>query len=938
MRASLHPAGIILAHTLPAAALTAIYADALSVARPLLDEESLEAWRLMALGLAAPALAATLYAAWAWWRGALVSALFGALTFVAYVPLLLLFSERMDHLFPSEVPRWMLPEDAEFYAFRLLSVPLVHALLVLVRASLSDGAAQRPWRDLLLAATIPIAIFLGFQLIAPFRSAGPFEGHAWVVVGATLVIGFLFLLLRGMLALVMRHGDRQGLAIAVHVLVALVLPLLGLALNEGRIPAFFSHIHRPFGDLSHPGFWLAALLNGAVVLWPSSTQPAVRLIQFALRSGGFSYVLYFFVLFLPLLPLSILAILFLGLGFLLLAPLLLFAVQARMLIADARFLLAHHPPLKLALVFSAALSALPAMVTIAFLQHRTALHGALRHVFEADPSMPVRPIDAERLARVLDQVEANRSGGSWSRTHTPFLTPFYNRIVLGSLTLSEERAATLRSVFLDAPAAEPATRRTLPPGAHTALEDARVESRYEEDQQAWRSMVHLGIRNSGSGQEEYSTGIRLPAGAWVTGHYLVIEGDTVQGLLAERRAAQWVYNSIVSVRRDPSLLRHTAPDRLELRVFPVEAGQRRATGMEVLHKEPIALSIGDTVVALGDTSHAAPPADSASRAPGAAYITAAAKRSLPLVRRSPHVHLIVDGTERQRGLRPAVIDRLQAVVRAERLDTARITLHIADAYGTSLPYGEEALRAYSHHAGRGGFFTDRIIRRILAGACLQQGPEAPVIVLAPSLPPHDPASLGVLLEDLSAAATCLPEGDRFLVLGESGYLSERRLREPLRQVNTEPIRIAVPPVHAWPDAQHPLSYLSASPGGGVLLDLAHAGPLNEDLPTPWQQGLWMHARWQAHLLRSVQLPVDARELVGASFGAQVLLPVTAWICLENEAQRNALLKKQEELLNGTASLDAADETLTPMSEPGWVWLLLALPAAMAIQQAMRRRP
>ncbi|WKZ64936.1 MAG: MSEP-CTERM sorting domain-containing protein [Flavobacteriales bacterium] len=929
MRTTLHPAGILLAHTLPAAALAVLYADALAVARPLLDAESLEAWRMMALGLAAPALAATLYAAWAWWRGTAVSALYGALAFVAYVPLLLLFGERMDHLFPSEVPRWMMPEDAPFYAFRLLAVPLVHALFVLVRTSLPDGAAQRPWRDLLLAAAIPIAVFLGFQLIAPFRAAGPFEGHAWAVVGAALVIGFHFLLLRGVLALVMRHGDRQGLAIAVRALVALVLPLLGLALNEGRFPAFFSHIHRPFGDLSHPGFWLAALLNAGAVLWPSSTQPAVRLIQFALRSAGFSYVLYFFVLFLPLLPLSVLAILFFGIGLLLLAPLLLFAVQARMLIADARFLLAHHQPLKLAAVFAAALGALPAVVTIAYLQHRTALHGALRHVFEADPSMPVRPIDAERLARALDQVEANRSGGSWSRTHTPFLTPFYNRIVLGSLTLSEERAAILRSVFLDARPAPPPARRNPPPGANTALADAVVESRYEEGQQAWRSLVHLGIRNTGAGQEEYTTAIRLPAGAWVTGHYLVIEGDTVPGLLAERRAAQWVYNSIVDVRRDPSLLRHTAPDCLELRVFPVEAGQRRASGIAVLHKEPIALSIGDTMLALGDTSHAALPADSAARAPGAAYLTAAAKRALPLVRRSPHVHLIVDGTEGQRGRRPEVIERLQAFVRAEGLDTARVTLHIADAYGTSLPYGKAALRAFSHHAGRGGCFTDRIIRRILVGACLQPGAEAPVIVLAPSVPPHDPASLGVLLEDLSAAAACLPEGDRFHVLGGSGYLSERRLHDPLRQVNTEPTGITVPPVHAWPDAQRPLGYLPASPGGGVLLDLPHAGRLNEALPTPWQQGLWMHARWQAHLLRSAQLPVAARELVGASFRAQVLLPVTAWICLENEAQRNALLKKQEELLNGAASLDAANEALTPMSEPGAGWMLIALLAAAA---------
>jgi hypothetical protein len=52
-----------------------------------------------------------------------------------------------------------------------------------------------------------------------------------------------------------------------------------------------------------------------------------------------------------------------------------------------------------------------------------------------------------------------------------------------------------------------------------------------------------------------------------------------------------------------------------------------------------------------------------------------------------------------------------------------------------------------------------------------------------------------------------------------------------------------------------------------------------------------------------------------------MTPVTSFISLENDAQRKALLKKQDDVLNGNASLDAGEETR--MSEPGMMVLVIA---------------
>ncbi len=48
------------------------------------------------------------------------------------------------------------------------------------------------------------------------------------------------------------------------------------------------------------------------------------------------------------------------------------------------------------------------------------------------------------------------------------------------------------------------------------------------------------------------------------------------------------------------------------------------------------------------------------------------------------------------------------------------------------------------------------------------------------------------------------------------------------------------------------------------------------------------------------------------------------MCLEDEAQRNALLRKQEGVLNVDQALDAGDEDITSMSEPDLLWLLLSV--------------
>lgn len=923
MRAPLHPVGILLAHVLPVSLLFVLYAGMVSVVGPLLPEESAQQWAQYGLITGALVALSACYAAYAWHRQRNVHVVYALLVFLCYCPLLWHFMDGYNVLVPSDIPRWMLPDDAELFAVRLLAVPLAHALFVLVLSSLREGDRGTPLRDILIAGAIPLACYLFVQVLEPWRWGIDFERHVWVVLFVMLVLTFLFFLFRSIAALAQRRADKgKAVPVVATVFIALVFPLLGLALNNGLLEPW-DDVRGVFGDLSHPAFYIIAVLNAAVVLWPSSTSPHWRLVQFILRGIGFSYVLYFFLLFLPLLPVSIVAVIAIGIGFLLLAPVLLFIVQAVQLHKDARFLAQYRSRRSLVLLLCGALLVIPAAITARYLYQRQVLTAALEHVYQSDLSAPPEHVDTQALAQVLEQVQANRSrGGGWSRHNTPFLSPYYNWIVLDNLSLSEERLAALRAVFLNDIPLLPPQRLWGPPSDEVTVEDTEVKSTYNAQQQAWRSWVHLRMHNRGNTQQEFVRTMQLPDGAWICDDYLVIGPGTVKGVLAEKKAAMWVYANIVNYRRDPSLMRYTAPGHVQVRVFPFAANEVRQAGFEVLHKEAFSLAVGADTLHLGDSLHTAPQEAVASSDGATTYIPGGAKARLPLVQRTPHYHFIVDGTEAQRGRRESVIGRVQAWRSNEGIDPSRAHLHITDAYSESLPFSGAAFDAYQHHVGIGGFFSDRIIRTIITQACGTPAQEYPVIVIVPSAPSYDVASFGTWLDDLSDVTTCLPEGHTFLVLDENGGITHKSFADPHGQLNHTLFEMTVPAVRAWPNAHSPEAYLPDDAEADIVVAMDHAEGTDALRERNWQDALTLEGRWRKSQLRPQGGTAAWRALARGSFQAQVMLPVTAWMCLEDDAQRNALLKKQEEMLQGNAALDASNDVVTNMSEPGLLWLLL----------------
>ncbi|MBL7980621.1 MAG: MSEP-CTERM sorting domain-containing protein [Flavobacteriales bacterium] len=925
MRPFRNPIGILIAHVVPAALLAFLLGDVYSTVHSLLPEESLGLWRLLALLFGSLVLGSTIYSLVLWKQGRDIHFLYGIVLFAAYVPMLWYFVEHYRKLIPWDVPRWMVSDDMELLPFRLLGIPLLHALFVLVASTLREESKGNPLRDLLIAAGIPLSIYLFVQVVEPWRFDIDFERHVWVVLFVCLCVAFLFFVFRGAAALVMRTNSRSvDRGLFTRIVVALVLPLLGLFIHNVGFGGVTSEARGIFGNLSHWSFYVIALLNGAVVVWPSSTDHRLRFIQFILRSIGFTYVLYFFVLFVPWVPLSVIAIIAFGLGFLLLAPVLLVLVQGKQLADDARHLRSHHGTGTIVLTFMLALCVIPGAVTVRYLHHRAVLHEALQYVYHADPAKPVtNPIDAVALRAVLDQVDANQERWS-SKSATPFLTPYYNRIVLDNLTLGRRKHDELRLIFLNEPPRYESEFRRTPPPSNVRLDSALAKSRFDAEQQVWRTWVHLQMTNLGPANSEFVTRFQLPDGAWISDTYLTIAGERVPGILAEKKAAEWVYQQIVNVQRDPSILRYLAPGELEYRVFPFADTEVRTAGIEVLHREPFLIDLSGQQVLLGDTSTTALTVVTTTPDGAVTYVPQHVKTGLTRVRRKPVFHMVLDATERWRAERDRLIAEVDAFVDEHRIDPDSMIVHLCDAYDKQVTWNEEGKESFRHHVGNGGFFSDRVMRRILVENCAKAVPTTPIIVLGTGGPSYASESYGILLDDLDDVATCLPEGASFIVLGQEGNGTRSSFTPPYPALNSNWLTIEVPEVLAWPDARAPTAYLKADSAASIVVDPERLTPLLDLRERQWMDMLGLEGHWRRYMMHGESPSATWLGLVRGSFQAQVLMPPTAWMCLESDAQRETLMRKQRETLSADPGLDVDEDTMS-MSEPGLWWLLLALP-------------
>lgn len=935
MRDLLTPKWILLLTIGPLLVLALLCYGEFTVIQTLLPAESVAMWRQLALELAALGTASLAYAVWVWRHKKPLSSWYAGAALLAYAGFLAWFTSNDALVLPRAVPRWMVPTDVLVYAWTFIMPTLAHALLVLVVRSVPDDRPRSALPSLALALGVPVAAIIILSAVGFAYRLVAGDGSAWLdtlFTGLGLVAGpitFLFFLVRGIYLLTLkRQADEWGLAW--RMLITLVLPLLGLLINAGMFMGVLGHGQGIFGNFNSPWFYGLALLNGVLLCLPRPAATGGRLVLLAARSAMLGYTGYFFLVFLPFLPLSLLAVIAIGTGFLMLAPLVLLVVHLRTLADDVAALRPQVARWVPRAVLVGGATVLPLLLTAEYYHDRRVLHAALAYVYTPSYTQAY-DLDAEALTRMLAVVRQHKENrfDLFMGNQQPYLSAYYNWLVLDNLLLSDSKLAALESIFASAPADRPAPPAAFGNNAPTiapTLRQLTARSTYDARQQAWVSWVDLAVRNA-PGQQlgEYSTTFELPAGCWVGDYYLDMNGRREPGILAEKKAAAWVYTQIVqeNTRRDPGLLTYAGPDQLRLQVYPVLGEAPRRTGIQLLHKDPVALTIDGQTVTLGRPG-LAPPSAAPVATPGGevVYLSAAAKQRLPLVQRRPYYHFLLDVSAASAGRKAAYREWVAAFLQQHK-STAPPRFTLVNTYATPVAAGANWQQKLDEFANAGGCYLTGAVQRTLAEAQRHPTPRYPVLVVV-----TDSLASTVLADDFAAFAPAYPESATFLKLGPGGQAEPHALdaaaARPLAGVQAW----AAPAVRTWPTAAHPQAYLADDARPSVVLAQPAAGlvPPAASL-TRWQAGLLLrgHDQWQA--LHPAEADAQHLAFTKASFQHRILTPFTAFLALENEAQKAALRRKQAETLAANANLDTQEEgphqaaTEVPLDDYA-PWLLL----------------
>ena len=834
---------------------------------------------------------------------------------VSYLWLALAWSEQV--MIPVSVREWIYPPQRFLYnQFAFAMVPLFWGLMRLAGARVGPGWGRGLTWSIAMAVAGPVGLFLFFQLLASSgRGAdfGPYVVVIFVILFAVLmfvgVIRGIALWLRGV-DVWSGRGERNTIAIF-----ALALPLGGLLLNHSiAFPNNFQAWE----------VYLLTVVNAAFLLVASWLHVRRPLMSLGLLCVTLPFSLYFFVVFMPFLPLSIFAVLALGTGFLVMTPTVLLILHLSLL-GKARRGSNGRRLITGALCFMV----LPGFFTVRALADKAALNAALDYVYA--PTIREGPMRYEasrlNLRRALTNHRSYKDG-----IYYPLLSDYYAWLVFDNLVLPDEKLARLEEAFFGK-TGEGKTKstqrgeiwgggrgssnrdRNRMPRVNTAPRSVEVAAIDFVTRDAGGATLKLTLRNTGNSPAEYAKKIPLPAGVYVSGFRLHINGVAVAGRITEKKTALWVYTMIRdSERRDPGLLFYNAPDELELRVFPVAPEVLSVVEIDFLAPEG-ELFPADWAVPGNERWLPEMVSPRLVRLENAAVFALGAV-ALPEVGLPAYLHVIVDRSA-DNGFDGDLAAALVKV--AEKFpgtQVRRVTLanyETVEQEATAVRLGALPLR--------GGLLVDLA----LAQAIRRHGeveldtprsdelPARPVFVILgkkaipmPSTFDWTDAWVDLLptLEvhgvDAEGAATVLRAAEKvdapLLRLGESvrPLKTGRTVRFKANGKSEDPLEFWSPGELAWKRVE------------SVVEQTAEAA---------WMRAVALQLAQKDYERSPGGSPVDLKALVAASRESGVMLASTSYIVVENAAQWRMLDVGERKKLDQNAALDFKEAPA-----PSWVWL------------------
>lgn len=925
MRNLLNPKWLFIINTLPLVVLFFLFFGQFNIIKSLLDESSIQLWKTFGISLGVLGLLNFAYAVYLTLKKKNVSIWLGLIALLCYIPFIYLYVYHLDEIIPFSTPQWMVSGNIFLYVGTFLMPTLVYSLFVLVFHFTPKNREHKAWVNFLVAIGIPIMGYLFTQIILPLwqHVEGEFYTHAFVVLVIVATLVFLFFLIRSVFILATKKAETwQKYQWVWKIPIAIVLPLVGLSVNNGHLFNDFRLIESGiFGNFNNVWFYILAVLNGILICLPKLKNKRYRLFVFIGRSVTFAYTLYFFLVFLPFLPLSVIAIIAFGTGFLMLTPLLLFVIHVNELSKDFVYL---KTQLSKKLIIGISLSGfllIPTFITTIYLKDKSVLNETLSYLYSPDYSKRY-DIDKVSLQKTLNVIKSHKDhrdsrGGIFSNG-IPYLSSYFNWLVMDNLTLSDAKINTIEKIFFDETSFE--LRAENIQNDNVQISHISTNSTYDKTQNVWKSWVNLEITDKTGNDwlSEYSTTIDLPEGCWISDYYLYVGDKKEPGILAEKKSAMWIFSQIRNENRDPGILYYLTGNKVAFKVFPFAKNEVRKTGIEFLHKEPIKLNLDNNIIELGtkeETNY------KNIETENIVYVSAQQKQKLNSVKRKPYFHFLIDASKNQKNNSTDFINRIEQVFEAYQPLAENAKISFVNSYVATTTLDDNWKEKYTNQSFEGGFYLDRAIKTSLFNAYKDKSKTYPVIVVV-----TDNIQDAVLDKDFADLKFTFPENNLFFNLDQNGILREHSLTQnPIKEL-PETLRECMFCETVWeyklPD--NSIVYLPKNNEPNIILKKDEF-EVNETSikEKSWQSALIMQGQWKSQILHPENSDQEWLNLVKYSFMSKVMTPVTSYLVVENEAQKAILKKKQEQVLSGNKSLDLGED-VRRMSEPNLILLAILL--------------
>ncbi len=874
---------------------------------------------------------------------------------LSHIAYLWFATAEITYIIPGAVESWALDQGQVIlwqYTFMMPGLFYAAMRLACFETRLNRGADIG--RSLLVAVAAPALWYtamLGLSTCVRWT-----WGWFPPVVGIIFFVGITLVTLIALIRLsVLFYGWYQKKDPWIHntviALVAVVGPLAGLLLNY----------HVPFpADFQARGIYVLAVLNGLVLLVPSLVRMRRRGWLVFSRAATYPFTVYFFLVFLPFLPLSLLAICAMGLGFLFLIPLMLFLIHTKILVDDVRLWSLQAGRTQAATLVLLACLILPGYLILEAGRDRGAIQRALDYVYCADYERPQRFKGSVRTVKeILIKMKKMKAGA-----RLPYISAFYNQVVFNGMVLPDDKIEYMFRLFTGESVPElPASasfsgrwgrvrssrgggqRRQIQRNREVILSSFKRTS--EEKEFTTVTRLQLSMRNTSEDDAaEFFQECEIPAGVLITGFRLQVDKEMVPGRLFERETATWVYHMIRDwTRRDPGLLVYTSPTRIEMSIFPFRHNEVRLAELELTYPRGMVpvIKIGQYPIFLQDepVHNGRLPMALTGSGPGGDYamlLTHPAYSPL-FFQRKPYLHFILDFSAGSTLTADTALERIlkagAVFPGADLIQVSAANLEVELLSPDYIIPGDTALiRQVIQQARlprRGSLDLTRAMKHILLmyRAKLTAGiPNTwqwyPVFVVITDREDH---LLGP--EEMAFYQGLIPEQSRYYVLGPDPGVKNFSLGFPANEAATKEIivvkhgpHIAWVPVFADPQwrlatnlGQTPhAAYEVYAPLEDKFMPLQS---LNIPFESDYAEALGLFVNNALMMRNPARLSSALPALVRDSKARGVMIPSTSHIVVERSSQWKTLGMKERQKMASAAGLEFEDDFDTP-APSAWI--------------------